>query len=141
MIMSSEIKSMAILRYYQDVHPWDVKLVKNPTWEEVEAAIRQMDDYYFPNVLLSRLEFDDGEDVFSDEDAFHILGAANKCTLAMGGWQYEDPDGSTSEVRLWESDQGYYCQERNVIRDIDKTLRIVKEIYETGSYKDSDAVK
>ena len=139
----SVIKSMAIVQYYRDDRPWDVELVKNPTWEAVESAIRQMDNYGFPIVLLSLLEFDDGADVFNDEDCFNIIGAADKCALfhMTGDWRYEDPDGSTADVRLWESDQGYYCQERNVIRDIEKALRIVKKYYDSGSYEELDAVK
>jgi hypothetical protein len=143
MNMTSVIKSMAIVQYYRDDRPWDIELVKDPTWKDVESAIRQMDNYCFPIVLLSRLEFDSGGDVFEDEDAFNIIGAADKCALLhmTGEWRYEDPDGSTSDVRLWESDQGYFCQERNVIRDIEKVLRIVKVYYDSGSYEDLDAIK
>jgi hypothetical protein len=43
-------------------------------------------------------------------------------------------------VRLWTSDQGYFCAERNVLTDIDKVLRTVKVYYETGSYAALDAV-
>ncbi len=141
--MTSVIKSMVIVRYYRDDRPWDLKLVKNPKWEDVESAIRQMDNYCFPIVLLSLLEFDNGEDVFGDDDAFNIIGAADKCALfhMIHDWRYEDPDGDTSEVRLWESDQGYYCQERHVLRDIEKALRIIKAFYDTGSYEDLDSIK
>ena len=141
--MTSKIKSMTIIQYYKDDRPWDANLVKNPTWQEVQSAIRQMDNDSLPIVLLSLLEFDDGADVFNDMNAFNIIGAANKCALfhMEHDWRYEDPDGDTTEVRLWESDQGYYCQERHVLRDVEKALRIVKTYYESGSYETLDAIK
>jgi hypothetical protein len=58
----------------------------------------------------------------------------------MGDWQYSDAAGSDEEVRLWTSDQGYFCAQRNILTDIDKVLRIVKVYYETGSYAGLDAV-
>ncbi len=59
----------------------------------------------------------------------------------MGDWQYEDPAGSDAEARLWDGDQGYYCKEMNILTDIEKVLRITKEYYATGSYKNLDEVK
>ena len=59
----------------------------------------------------------------------------------MGEWQYAEPGGSEREVRLWDSDQGYFCCEKNVLRDVEKVLRIVKKFYETGSYDDLDSVR
>ncbi len=50
------------------------------------------------------------------------------------------PGGSEREVRLWESDQGYFCREKNVLLDIEKALRIVKTFFETASYGGLDAV-
>lgn len=52
----------------------------------------------------------------------------------MGEWQYENPQGGEEEVRLWDSDQGYYCREKNILTDVSKVLRIVKAFYESGSY-------
>ena len=59
----------------------------------------------------------------------------------MGEWQYAEPGGSEKEVRLWDSDQGYFCREKNVLGDVEKVLRIVKKFYETGSYDDLDSVR
>jgi hypothetical protein len=59
----------------------------------------------------------------------------------MGEWQYEDPAGGDGEVRLWESDQGYFCRGKNVLADIEKVLRITKAFYDTGSYDELNAVQ
>jgi hypothetical protein len=59
----------------------------------------------------------------------------------MGDWQYEDPVGGDDEVRLWDSDQGYFCREKNVLRDVEKVLRIAKAYYDTGSYDGLEGVE
>ena len=53
----------------------------------------------------------------------------------MGKWQYEDSSGSDEEVRLWDSDQGYFCQKKNILTDVRKVLRIVRAFYDTGTYE------
>jgi hypothetical protein len=59
----------------------------------------------------------------------------------MAEWQYEEPGGSEREARLWDSDQGYYCCEKNVLTDIEKVLRITRAFYETGAYATLDSVQ
>lgn len=90
-----------------------------------------MDNYCFPIVQLSCNEFDD------DEEMFNVIGGNGRWALfhMMGDWQYNDPNGSNANVRLWDSDQGYFCQQRNVITDINCVLRITKAFYDTGSYE------
>jgi len=133
---------MAVVRYYRDGRPWDTDLVTSPDWPQVEAAVSRMDNYCFPIVLLSCLDFDDGADVFEDADAFNIIGGDGRYALfhMTGDWQYEDPRGGAGEVRLWDSDQGYYCHERNVLTDLPAVLRIVRLYYQTGSFSDLSPV-
>ena len=74
---------------------------------------------------------------------FCVCGGAGRWALFqfMGDWQYEDSSGGEREVRLWDSDQGYYCLEKNVLTDIEKVLRITKAFYESGSYAALDDVQ
>ena len=90
-----------------------------------------MDNFHYPRVELSLHEEDTGE------DEFNICGGSGRWALfqIMGEWQYEDPGGSEKEARLWESDQGYYCMEKNILTDIEKVLLLTKVFYETGSYE------
>jgi hypothetical protein len=101
-----------------------------------------MDNYCYPIVLLSRLECSSGDEAFEDEDAFNIIGGSGRYALfhMTCDWQYEDPKGSTAEARLWDSDQGYFCQERNVLHDIDHVLQIVRAFYDSGSFEDLNAI-
>ncbi len=125
---------MTIIQYYRDGRPWDTEDIISPTWTEVEVAIRRMDNYCYPIVQLNLTEYED------DETILNVIGGDGRWALfhMMGDWQYEDPNGGNSEVRLWDSDQGYFCTEKNVIKDIDQVLRITRKFYATGSYDNLD---
>ncbi len=133
---------MAVIRYHRDGTPWDTELISNPAWEQVELAIRRMDNFCFPIILLSTREFPTGDKVFVDDEAFNIIGGNGRFALVhmTGDWRYEDPNGSRAEARLWDSDQGYFCEERNVASDIALVCRIVKGYFDTGSYESLDAI-
>ena len=128
---------MTTIRYYRDGRQWDSERVTSPSWADVERAVRRMDNYCFPIVQLNTTESDESEAIF------HICGGDGRWALfhSMGDWQYEEAGGSEDEVRLWDSDQGYYCHEKNVLRDIEKVLRITRAFYETGSYDTLDSVQ
>jgi hypothetical protein len=135
--MQSPVHHLTIIRYYRDDRPQDSKVIFNPTWRDIKDAVRKMDNYCFPIIQLNLNEEDD------DENIFNIIGGNGRFALfhLMGDWQYEDPNGGDDEVRLWESDQGYYCCAKNVLTDIKKVLRITKVFYETGSYDNLDVVE
>ena len=134
--MESPIKYMNVIRYFRDARPWTTETTTNPTWHQVESAIRQMDNDCLPIVQLGCRDPDD------DDDSFNVIGGDGRLALfhLMAEWQYEDNSGDMTETRLWESDQGYFCHECNVIKDIEFTLRITREYFETGAYDDLDAV-
>jgi hypothetical protein len=128
---------MDVSRYYRDERRPDQETVVTPTWEQVEAAVRRMDNYCFPIVMLNTTDDED------DQTILVITGGDGRWALAhiMGDWQYEDPASTDeSEVQLWDSDQGYFCQGQNVLTDVEKVLRIVRKFYDTGSYAELDAV-
>jgi hypothetical protein len=134
--MTLPIHHMDIIRYYRDGRHWDVERVNSPSWSDVETAIRRMDNYCFPIVQLSASDKD------YDEGMFNVCGGAERWALfhMMGDWQYESRGGGENEVRLWDSDQGYYCREKNILTDVERVLRITKAFYDTGSYHGLDAV-
>jgi hypothetical protein len=134
--MASPIHHMTVIRYYLDGRHWDDQEVRSPNWSDVEAAIRQMDNYCFPIVQLNCTEFE------VDEGILNVIGGDGRWALfhMMGEWQYDDGSGRNGEVRLWDSDQGYFCQESNVFTDVEKVLRITNRFYEMGSYDQLDKV-
>ncbi len=134
--MKSAIHNMTIIRYYRDGRPWDKVTIENPSFSDVENAILQMDNYCFPIVELRTFESEENE----DEETFTIMGGDGRFTLfeLFGKWHYVNPNGSNEEVWLWASDQGYKCEEKNIIYEIEKVMKIVKIFYETGSYENLD---
>ena len=109
-----------------------------PSWAEIETAIRRMDDRCHPIVTLSCVVSGALTDAFEDEESFNVVGGDGRWALfeTMGAfWRFEDPDGSTEEDRLWESDQGYFCERRNIVTDIRAVLAMARAYYETGSYE------
>lgn len=135
--MQSPIRQLTVTRYYRDGRPWDQEVVNVPTWAEVEEAIRRMDNYCFPIVELNATDDEDSQTMFE------VVGGGGRWALfnIMGTWQYADPAGSNEQVRLQDSDQGYFCAAKNVLTDIDRVLRIARAYYYTGSYDGLDAIK
>jgi hypothetical protein len=135
--MESPIKNLTAIRYYLDGRHWDTEEVRHPSWTDVDRAIRRMDNYCFPIVQLNTT------DNVEDENIFNVCGGDGRWSLfhTMGNWQYEDAGGSEEEVRLWDSDQGYYCCQKNLLTDVAKVLRITKAFFETGSYELLDSVR
>jgi hypothetical protein len=128
---------MTVVRCYRDGRPSDSVDVPSPAWADVETAIRRMDNYCFPIVLLNLTPFED------DETIFNVIGGAGRWALfhMMGEWHYFDPKGGEAAVWLWESDQGYGCKEKDVLTDVEKVLRITRRFYDTGSYQGLDEVE
>jgi hypothetical protein len=122
--------------HYPPRQDWRCVEVQSPNWEEVSAAIRQMDDQEYPIVQLS---WKDVDTCFDDEASFNIVGgAASGFALFefVAGWKFEDPTGGDEDVRLWQSDQGYFCKRRNIIVDIGSVLNLAQIYFETGSYEE-----
>jgi hypothetical protein len=133
---ASPVRHLEISRYFRDERESELEDIADPTWPQVEAAIRRMDNFCFPVVQLNCTD-DDG-----DEGIFNVIGGDGRWALfqLVGDWMYDDPSRGDGEVRLWESDQGYYCLERNVLTDVEKVLRITKEFFDTGSYDRLDEI-
>ncbi|MDO5692143.1 MAG: hypothetical protein Q4G70_06655 [Pseudomonadota bacterium] len=134
--MINPIRTLSTIEYFPDGRPWQETLLARPDCDAVETAIRRMDNHWYPIVVLSKLDVDAATE---DENGFHIIGGNGRYALFehMGGWQYANPTGSEADAELWSSDQGYFCQEKN-IADLALTLRLARIFFETGSYEALD---
>ncbi len=95
-----------------------------------------MDDKEYPVVQLS---WKDVDTCFDDEASFNIIGGAVSGFALfefLGAWKFDDPNGGDEDIRLWHSDQGYFCKRRNVIVDIPTVLQLTQIYFETGSYEE-----
>ena len=140
--MNIAVKHLSYLEYFKDKDfPLEHEESK-PSWETVESAIRQMDNVLFPIVALSCFDLSNQPEGFEDENSLNIIGGNGKYAIThrYGEWQYEKKNGETQEVRLWESDQGYFCKEKNILVDIEEVLKFVKKYFETGDYSQLSAL-
>ena len=127
-------KHLTIVRYPPGEH-WQLVEIAQPLWLDVSAAITKMDDDEHPSIQLSWKNVSSGGE---DEESLCIFGSSAVGFAVfefMGRWQFEDPRGSNEEVRLWQSDQGYYCKRKNIIADVGDALMLAKVYFETGSYE------
>lgn len=114
---------------------WYCDEVDRPEWDAVAAAIRNMDDDEHPIVQLSWKAVESG---FDDMESFNIIGGAAAGFALFeceAGWQFDDPAGGDEDVRLWRSDQGYFCKRRNIITDVETVLRLARTYFDTGSFE------
>jgi hypothetical protein len=121
--------------HYPPEQSWSCMEVESPEWEHVALAIRRMDDNEYPAVLLS---WKDVDSCFRDEESFNVIGGAVAGFALfefIPGWNFEDPIGSDEDVRLWQSDQGYFCKRKNIIADVENVLELARIYFETGSYE------
>lgn len=130
---------MTVARYDDKGQSLEPARVIEPAWSDVEAAIRRMDNYCFPFICLNTDALDPEDEGL---DLFWVVGGAGRWALlqASGEWQYQDSSAGNEEVRLWESDQGYFCKQKNILADLEKVLRITRAYYDTGSYAGLDAI-
>ncbi len=133
--MLSAIHHLTII-HYPPGGGWTSEDIVQPTWPVVEQAIRRMDDVEYPIVQLNPSDDDE------EEAIFNVIGGNGRWAIVhfFGEWQYDDPKGGEAEVQLWQSDQGYFCKERNLVRDVERVLRIAKAYFDTASYEEVDRI-
>ena len=115
--------------------------ISTPTWEDIEQAIRHLDQYRFPLVVL---HFDDGHP-----------GKPARYYLAVGGGRglylvwfnapgvhltCVDPTQpqTDEQVAFIESDQQSWCKRREMLDDMEFVLRVVRRVAETGKPASSE---
>src|SRR4051794_7639485 len=104
------------------------EVVDHPSCAQVQAAIRRMEYYCHPIVTIA-----------TDAEEQHAPFGRQWSAPVRRGRSYRDmafarSDGFDREVRLWASDQGYYCRERNIIRSRRKVLDLARAFFETGDF-------
>ena len=127
------IRKMDIFKYDSNGWDWKKESVEKPRWEDIEAAIRQLDRHGFPFIwLYAKI------DVPEDEPPFVSVMGGQGVFLIEGypdskHFVYWDDSKNDQEVAVWTSDQGYSVSGKNLCEEIDETLKAVKYICETGN--------
>jgi hypothetical protein len=126
-----KIKVLDVTRYPAGNTRPTTRSTTNPTWQQIEDAIRALDHHSLPFIFVGLRNECRGEDCLS------VLGGPKGYAIsaadAHGGWlQYCEPAHTGDEVPIWTSDQGYYPEERFVTYDVELVLRLVRHYAESG---------
>jgi hypothetical protein len=121
---------------YNDDHEYFTSRVDNPSWDKIEAAIKNLDRFYRPFIQLGL--YDDFQKCL-DDGMIEVMGGGGVYWIAItaqGYWQrrLHDPAKGTHYVEVWTSDQGFEDEEQYVCYDLDTVLRVIKLFAETATF-------
>jgi hypothetical protein len=111
-------------------------MITLPGWEDIESAIRALDQFSLPIVSLALRE--ETSDRLEDNIQMTVVGGNGVYMIECmpGDGQFHlvtDPTKGDEEVEVWLSDQGCQTEECNVCRDVADVLKIVRHFTESGA--------
>ena len=125
------IGTLEIIRYETSNGPWEATLTPNPSWPVVESAIRRMDGDLFPVVNL----FIDTKPATDAVPDFELLGGrvGYFITAQLDGrpLYFRDEQGSSEEIDVWISDQGFSCPRFMVCPDVERVLAVTRHFFDS----------
>lgn len=112
---------------------WESIYQHDPNWNDIERALRRLDRNVYPFVWLHISEIIDFD---MPEHALNVLGGSGEYAihieLPQNQLDYVDDARGDNIIDVWVSDQGYSTAEKNLCRDFELLLEIVKHFAETG---------
>jgi len=127
------IRCLSFVEYGETGWGWHLEKIRNPTWDDVVAAVHRLDKFRYSWILLFIGENDEDATI----DCLTIMGGDGVYWVGLSAGKHDqlrlfDPDKSSKEVDLWTSDQGFADYEFHTTNDIDLVLRIAKHFGEKG---------
>lgn len=131
-------KVLHITEYTKDGSSYTSHEIKDPSWQEIESAIRRLDKYCFPFIWIFLSE------ETNDVPDFQIIGGKGDYWMAgtFNGYSHrrysnQNVDGEDREVYVWESDQGFYDYESTLCHDVEEVLKATRYLCEHGDFDPS----
>jgi hypothetical protein len=129
-------KELEIIVYPGAGYRWHSEVTADPTWPQIEAAIRRLDraEYPFLHIFLPRTE--QGSDLWG----LNVIGGRGEYGLSgIDGrwrerWRFRDlgrPCGPKL-IDIWVTDQGASFEETYLCNDLALVLRLCKHFAEAG---------
>lgn len=120
---------------------WKSQKTSNPAWGDVEHAIRRLDGFEYPHVMLWATE-DESRHTYDEGELFEILGGKGTYWLAgtFDGYsqrQLEYPEQGDAEVEVWTSDQGFAAARRHLCFEIEVAIHAARYYYDYGGFDPS----
>jgi Lon protease-like protein len=116
---------------YAGRYDWSAHEVPNPTWDQIELALRRLDQFEYPYVWLL---LGSGGDwgLMEKEGYLNILGG-NGIFCVDGATPFDgrrrlsvSQHSRETTVDVWLSDQGFSTEERFVCKDIETVIRVAR---------------
>jgi hypothetical protein len=130
------VEQLDIVKYETENGPWRSITFNSPNWNQIEAAIINLDQVLLPmvnlNILLST-ECEYGPkhlNILGGNNIYHIQGIDINCKT--GGFMNLEQNSKIVEV--WKSDQGFNEEETYICKEITVVLQIAKYYCETGLF-------
>jgi hypothetical protein len=128
-----EVHLLRVTIYDDDGWTWRTEEIREPTWADIEAAIRRLDRFHYPFVWLYR-------SAVAEEDAnpeFNVLGGdgefAMDTTIATSYHRYYDQSPGDELIEIWCSDQGASFEKKYCCPSLDSVLHATRYFCEHGA--------
>jgi hypothetical protein len=126
------IQALSATIYDPSGWDWHTELHVTPTWDDIEVAIRRLDQFQHPFVWLYRSGIIQ-EDTPYD---FNVIGGNSLYAfdgMAKGkSFRYIQPNAGHELVDVWTSDQGFVTEAHYVCRELAIVLQATKYFCEHG---------
>lgn len=129
-------KELEVIVYPEGRYEWHSEATKNPTWAQIETAIRKLDraEYPFLHVYLPRSDRDSdlwGLDVIGGNGEYGLSGTDGR---RRERWSFRDPSRPNGPelINIWVTDQGAAFEETYLCNDLPTVLRVCKHFAEQG---------
>jgi hypothetical protein len=117
--------------------PWRSEVTENPTWRQIEEAIRQLDRHGHPFLKLflppPKVETElRSLDIIGGKGEYGILTFDSKYRQLQWYCDHSRPDGPEL-IPIWTTDQGAEFKERYLCNRLTTVLRVAKHFAKTGT--------
>jgi hypothetical protein len=130
------VKELEVIVYPEAGDDWHSEVTTDPTWPQIEAAIRRLDraEYPFLHLYLPRPER------ASDLWMLDVIGGKGEYGLSghdgrwHDRWRFRDPSRPNGPelIDIWVTDQGAAFEETYLCNDLSLVLRVCKHFAELG---------
>lgn len=128
-----KVKVLQITIYDADGWTWRTEQVCNPTWNDIEQAVRRLDRFRYPFIWLYQQIDAEPEDV----PDFSVIGGEGEFAMdemADGTYRrYHDPTRGDDMIKAWRSDQGAEFEAKYCCSSLDTVLRATRYFCEYGT--------
>jgi hypothetical protein len=122
---------LEVARHRGGSSPAKLRPYSNPSWDDIEQSIRQLDGDAYPSLHLSR-------DQAGRHLSLNVLGGRRGYVLhepGEDGWVYYDSSKGDEEIEVCTSGKGYVAPAFYVCKDLDKVVKIVHRFVESGTFE------